>query len=190
MRLPDLRLLAVAAAAIGALAAGGSPALAQATATPSTTAPCAAADLALREVSATAGALPQAVYALHNRGAAACRISGRIGIRLFDAQGKPIAVRIGPNSAMPMLLTLAPGDEGTFTVTYGRFGTEQCTPSARIEVYFAPQLVPVSSQTSFVACAVPALRISNLRLGPAPAPSAVPSPPPSISPPTSRAFSP
>jgi hypothetical protein len=182
----------MAAAAACVLAAGRSPAsaatergmVAQAAATAApVTPPCEPADVTLREVSVAGGALPQGVYALRNHGAGACRIAGRVGIRLFDAQGKPIPLRIGPNSAMPVLLTLAPSDEATFTVTYGRPGTEQCTTSARIEVYLAPQPVPVSAPTSFVGCAYPALRISNLRLGaPTRPPSALPSPLPSVSP--------
>jgi len=174
-------VLAVIAAAAGVLAGLGAPAAADptptATAAPAAaTQPCASSDLALREVSATGGALPEAVYALRNRGAAGCRISGSIGIRLFDAQGKPISLRFGPNSAMPMLLTLAAGDEASFTVTYGRLGTAQCVTSARIEVYLAPQLTPVSAATTFTACAFPSIRISYLRLA---APSPAPSPSPS-----------
>ena len=202
MRVPDLRLLAVVAAVAGALAAGRSPASAAAdrstvaqaapAAAPVTVPPCAAADLALREVGVAGGALPQGVYAMRNRGTAPCRIAGRVGIRLFDAQGKAIPLRIGPNSAMPVLLTLAPGDEGSFTVTYGRTGTQECTTSARIEVYVAAEPMPVSAApTSFIGCGYPALRISNLRLGvPTPAPSALPSPLPSVSPAAVRAFSP
>lgn len=192
-----MRPLAVLVTVLGFLEGTGSPALAAepnpAAATDQALRPCAPPDLALREVSATVGALPAAVYGLRNRGAAACRISGTAGIRMFDAQGKQIELRFGPKSAMPMLLTLAPGDEASFTVTYGRTGTEQCATAARIDVYLPPQPAPISAATSFRACALPSLRVSNLRLGvpsatppAAPSPPAVPSPSASPAPMSSR----
>ena len=195
MRLPDLRALAVVAVTLGLIAAGRSPAWAAADPSPlplpaASAAPdsaCASSDLVLREAAATGGPVPDAVYVLRNRGTAACRIAGGVGIRLFDAQGKPLPLRIGPRSTMPMLIALGPGGEASFTVTYGRPGLGQCATSARIDVYLAPQLTPVSAPTSFVACAFPAVRISNLRPGaPVPAPEPAPSAAPSASPPTMR----
>jgi hypothetical protein len=186
MRRPDLRLLAALVAALGFLEATGAPAAAEpspAAAPAGAIQPCATSDLALREVSATVGVVPQAVYALRNRGTAACRISGAVGIRMLDAQGKPLALRFGPNSMMAMLLTLAAGDEASFTVTYGRPGTTNCATAARIDVYIAPQLTPVSAATTFTACALPSVRVSNLRLGVPPAlQSPAPSPSPAVSP--------
>jgi hypothetical protein len=173
-------------------AAEPSPAAAS-TAPAQTAAPCAPAALALREVSETAGVLPEAVYALGNRGAAACRISGSLGIRMFDAQGKPLPLRFGPNSTMATLLTLGPADEASFTVTYGRPGVAQCALAARIDVYLAQELPPVSAATSFTACALPAVRVSSLRLGVPPAagsPAPSVSPPPSVSPTASPSPSP
>jgi hypothetical protein len=176
-----------------ASAAEPSPAAASTAAPAQTAAPCTPAALALREVSATAGVLPEAVYALGNRGAAACRISGAVGIQMFDAQGKPLPLRFGPNSTMATLLTLGPADEASFTVTYGRPGVAQCAPAARIDVYLAPELPPVSAATSFTACALPAVRVSSLRLGVPPAagsPAPSVSPPPSVSPTVSPSPSP
>lgn len=182
MSMPNLRVLAVialaaaASAGLGARASAADTVPAKEPAAPAAR-PCAPADLTLREVSATAGALPEAVYALRNRGAAACLIAGSVGIRLFDAQGKPIPLRTGPNSALPAQLALAVGDEAWFTVTYGRTGTSQCVTSARIEVSLPAQTTPLSAPTGFTGCAFPSIRISNVRQGvPSPAPSAAPSP--------------
>jgi Protein of unknown function (DUF4232) len=173
MRAPNVHVLAVIATAAGLFAGLGTPASAADPAPGATaTRPCTPADLSLREVGATGGALPAATYALRNGAAAACRVSGLIGVRLFDAQGKPIRLRVGPNSAMPMLLTLAPGDEASFTITYGRTGTSQCVASTRIDVYLPEQSVPLSAPATFTGCAFPSVRISALRLGaPSPAPS-------------------
>jgi Protein of unknown function (DUF4232) len=191
MRRPDLRPLAVLATAFGFFALGGALAAAaepQPAASPGAAAravtACAPSDLTLREVSATAGALPSAVYALRNGGSAACRIAGEVGIRMLDAHGATLRLRFGPNSMMPVLLTLAAGDEASFTVTYGRAGTAQCGTAARVEVYLPPNTTPVGAPTTFTACALPSVRVSALRLGvpAAPSPSPAPTPPPAPSP--------
>ena len=72
------------------------PPVAAAPAPPAETAPCAAHDLALREVrTGDAGELaPDAVYALQNRGAAPCRIAGAVGIRLLDAERQRVSAAI------------------------------------------------------------------------------------------------
>jgi uncharacterized protein DUF4232 len=181
MRDPVLRLLAavpvlVMCAALAAPAAAAS----EPVATPAPALqPCVASDLSLREVSAPAAPDPSALYALENTGSAACRISGGVGIRLFDPDGKPIPLRFAPRTAMALLLTLAPGQEASFTVTTGPHASGRCAPSARIEVFVAPQPVPVAAKTAFVVCAGGLTRVSNLQLG---VPSAVPSAPASLSP--------
>jgi Protein of unknown function (DUF4232) len=180
MRVPSPHVVAVMAAVAAALAGASAPARAAdpapaATASP----PCMPADLTLREVSSTAGALPAAVYALHNHGASACRIAGALDIRLFDAQGKPIRLRIGPNSTAPALFVLGAGDDASFTITYGRTGTSQCAAAARIDIYLPGQSIALSAPATFTGCAFPSVRISPLRAGaPSPAPSAAPSPVP------------
>lgn len=179
MSVPTPRVLAVAVAALAVLAAAASPATAFADASAATGAaapagaqPCAPADLLLRQAAPAAAAtpspdapVPDAIYVLKNRGAVACTISGGVGVRLFDPNGDAIALRVAPRNAMPLLLTLAPGDEASFTVSFAPHGTARCATSARIEVYLAPQLAPLAAATSLQACSGATMTVSNLRFG-------------------------
>ena len=181
-------LLAVLAAALwtaGGLAtsADASPG-ARMTAPPSSPGmqPCAPSDLTLREIplGAAGGLDPVMAYALKNSGSAACRISGGVGIRLFDADGNAAQLRFAPRTAMPMLLTLAPGDEAWFTLTYVLpLAGAACTAAGRIEVFVPPQTAAVAVKTSLAACSGATVRVSNLRAG---VPTAVPTTAPSVDP--------
>jgi hypothetical protein len=125
---------------------------------------CATSALALREV--TLGRPPgEALFVLENRGDAACRISGSVGIRLFDAAGAPIPLQFAPRMAMALLLTLEPGAEASFTVAFAAQSPQRCVNAARIEVSLAAQTVPLSETTSMIACTGAPVRVSNLRLG-------------------------
>jgi hypothetical protein len=126
--------------------------------------PCASSALALREV--TVGRPPgEALFALENRGDAACRIIGSVGIHLFDAAGAAIPVRFAPRTQMAMLLTLEPGAEASFSVTFAAQPPERCVTAARVEVFLTPQTAPLSMTTSILACTAGPVRVSNLRLG-------------------------
>ena len=128
---------------------------------------CAAADLALREVIGKHddGAAPAVwTYAVQNRSGSACRLAGSAGIRLLDAHGKELPLRFAPRTTMAMLLTLAPGNEAWFMVSYaphGRNAASACTKSARIEVFF-PQVAPLSARSTMPACNGLLVNVSNL----------------------------
>jgi hypothetical protein len=133
-------------------------------------APCAASDLALREVVGKAGGTPPAMwtYAVKNRGAAACRLIGSAGIRLIDARGKEIPLHFGVRTMMAMLLTLRPGAEASFTVSYmpqARDASPSCEKGARIEVFFPAQTTPLIAKSTMTGCSGLLVRVSNLRLG-------------------------
>ena len=164
-----MRAVAIGATALGVLAGAAVPAAAASKAAPAVAPPCATADLALRQAKSPEPPSPdaEAVYALQNRGTAACSVSGAVAIRLFDAQGKLIDVRSAVRNTMAMLVTLAPGDEATFGVSFAPHPAMESVTTARIEVSIAAQLVPVSAPTTIAAYSGPALRISNLRLTPA-----------------------
>lgn len=168
--------LAVLAAALCAAASVCGPAFADAAPSAAETPPppapavqpCASSDLALRQVGMGAGGGPGAVvtFALRNRGTAACRMPGGVGIRLFDAQGGALPLRFAPRTAMALLLTLAPGDEASFTVSYAPpYGSIECKPAARIEVLVPPQFEAVGAKTSVPACTGAVMVVSNLRPG-------------------------
>jgi len=130
---------------------------------------CAASDLALREVIGKTDAAPPAMwtYAVKNRSDSACRLVSNAGIRLLDAHGKELPLRFTPRTTMAMVLTLAPGNEASFTVRYAPHAGDtagECTKSARIEVLF-PQLAPLSARSTMPACSGLRVQVSNLRLG-------------------------
>jgi hypothetical protein len=132
--------------------------------------PCAASDLVLREVIGKADGAPPAVwtYAVKNRSGSACRLVGSAGFKLLDASGKELPLHFAPRTMMAMLLTLAAGNEASFTVTYAphaRDAATDCAKSARIEVFFPDQLAPLSAKTTMPACSGLVVRVSNLRLG-------------------------
>jgi hypothetical protein len=85
---------------------------------------------------------------------------------LFDAQGKLIDVRFAVRNTMAMLVTLAPGDEASFSIAFSPHPPMESVTTARIEVDLAPQLVPVSAPTTIAAYSGPLVRISNLRRTP------------------------
>jgi hypothetical protein len=166
----------LAGAAVPATASGASPApVSSAPPGPQGLQPCASSDLVLRQAGAAASGPPDTVFALKNAGSAACRISGGVGIRLFDAHGDPIALRVAPRNAMPMLLTLAPGEEASFAVAFVPQKTAQCTTSARLEAYLAPQTTPVAANVAVPVCTGTTVHVSNLRAGvPVSAPTSSP----------------
>ncbi len=134
---------------------------------PAAVAACAAQDLALREVrTAPAGELASnAVYALQNRGVAPCRIVGPAGIRLFDANGTAFALRFAVRNVMAMLLTLPPGYEASFVVSYVPHAPQLCPVSASITVYLPAQTASLTAPATLAACTGSELRVGNLRLG-------------------------
>jgi uncharacterized protein DUF4232 len=139
-------------------AEGGSPAASAAAL------PCASSALALREV--TVGRPPgEALFVLENRGDAPCVLIGSVGIGLFDAAGAAIPLRFAPRTKMAMRLTLEPGAEASFTVTFAAQPPERCVTAARIEVFITAQTTPLSATTSLIACTAGPVRVSNLRLG-------------------------
>jgi hypothetical protein len=130
-------------------------------------APCAAPDLALREVRTGNDAefAPYAIYALQNRGAAPCRIVGAVGIRLLDASGNAFPLRFAVRTLVAMLLTLPPGYEASFSVAYGPHAPQRCPASASIAVSAPAQTQAVTAPTTLAACTGPEVRVGNLRLG-------------------------
>ena len=137
-------------------------------------APCAAHDLALREVrTGNDGELaPYAIYALQNRGAAPCRIAGAVGIRLLDASGKAFPLRFAVRTLMAMLLTVPPGYEASFSVAYSPHAAQRCPASTSIAVFVPAQTEAVTAPATLAACTGPDVRVGNLRLGIALPPSA------------------
>jgi Protein of unknown function (DUF4232) len=130
---------------------------------------CAPSDLALREVGKTHDAHPAGwIYAVKNHTGSACRIVGSPGLRLFDASGKELPLKFAPRTMMAMLLTLAPGAEASFTVSYGpQHGTNtatDCKRAARIEAFFPDERSPLSAKSTLPACAGLLVNVSNLRL--------------------------
>ena len=165
-----MRAVAVIATSLGVIAGAAVPA-AGSEAAPAAAAPCTPSDLALRQVKNPASPPDaDAVYALKNRGTTTCTVSGSVGIRLFDAQGKLIDLHFAVRNTMATLVILAPGDEATFSISFAPHAPLESVTTAHIEVYLAAQLVPVSAPTTIAAYAGPAVRVSNLRLTP-PAPS-------------------
>jgi hypothetical protein len=184
---PTLPLLV--AAAVGALALTG-PSMAWASPEPTphgvptgappsgSLKPRAASDLTLREAGvapagaepAGAGSAPGRIYALKNSGSDACRVSGGVGIRLYDASGAAFPLRFAPRTLMAMLLTLQPGAEASFTVSFASPPKAPCASSARIEAFLAADATPIAAETSLPVCDG-LVTISNLRPG-APPPRA------------------
>src|ERR1700681_464056 len=164
----NMRAVALIATSLGVLAGTAVTAAAATQVTPAAAAPCAPSDVSLRQVTNAAPPSPdvETVYALQNGGATPCRVSGGVNIRLFDAQGKLIELRFAARNRMAMLLTLAPGDEATFSISFAPHAPMESVTTARIEVYVAAQLVPVSAPTTIAAFSGPAVRVSNLRLVP------------------------
>ena len=127
MRLPVKFAFAVGSVLLALLGGVEAAGAAAADVSPAALAPCESSALALREV--TVGRAPgDALFVLENRGAAACRIIGSVGIRLFDAAGGPIPLRFAPRTMMAMLLTLEPGAEASFTVTFAAHRRSAASP--------------------------------------------------------------
>jgi hypothetical protein len=170
-------LLGAFSLAVAAWAAPG-PAFAGAlppgtTAGPAVTTPaCEMKDLALSELaSETKG--DEGVYVVENRGAAACRITGGVSIRLLDAQGNEVPLGFAPRTMMAMLLTLAPGAKASFTVKYVTIPAKSCPLASRIAAYFPGQTTPLTAQANIEACTGSVVLVSNLRAG-LPPPSRLP----------------
>ena len=160
-----IRAVVVIATSIGILAGLAAPAVAASEAAAAVVPQCATSDLALRQVKSAATPSPgtEAVFALQNVGAASCTVSGGVGIRLFDAQGRPIELRFAVRNAMPILIALAPGDEASFSVAFAPHPPMESATAARIDVYVTPQSAPASAPATIVAYSGAAVRISNLR---------------------------
>ena len=161
-----IRAVAVSATSLFVLAGLAAPAAAASDPGAAAVPQCATSDLALRQVkSAATTPSPdaEALFALQNAGAASCTVSGGIGIRLFDAQGKPIELRFAVRNTMAMLITLAPGEEATFSVGFAPHPPMDSVTTARIDVYLTPQSAPVSAPAAIAAYGGPAVRVSNLR---------------------------
>jgi hypothetical protein len=167
MRLPVKFAFAVGSMIVAVLGIGAAAGAAEPNPSPPALAvapPCESSALALRQV--TVGRpTGDALFVLENRGDAACRIIGSVGIRLFDGSGTLIPLRFAPRTRMAMLLTLEPGAEASFTVTFAAQPPESCVTAARVEVFLTGQATPLSTTTSFVACTAGPVRVSNLRLG-------------------------
>lgn len=153
------------------------PAIASAPAPPADIAPCAAHDLAVREVRAAASGepAPDAIYALQNRGAVPCRIAGNLGIRLLDANGGAFALRFGMRTMIAIVLTLPPGYEASFTVAYAPHAPQRCPASTSIAVFVPGQPEPLTSPSTLMACTGAEIRVGNLRAGVPLAPGMLPS---------------
>ena len=160
-----IRAVAVIATSLGTLAGLPATAAAASEAAAPVVPQCATSDLALRQVknAAPPSLDTDVVFALQNVGAASCTVSGGIGIRLFDAQGKPIELHFAVRYAMAMLIVLAPGDEASFSITFAPHPAMESVTAARIDVYVTAQSAPVSAPATIVAFSGPAVRISNLR---------------------------
>jgi hypothetical protein len=173
MSVTNRRLLAVATAL---LILGGVgvpvPASAESTTAPAGVQACAPSDLSLREAPPADAddSAPGTAFVLRNHGLTACRITGGGGIRLLDASGNAIPLRFAPRTKMAMLLTLDPGAEASFTVSFAPHDLVRCAVAARIEVTIPGLPTAVSAPTTIVACGDAVVTVSNLRLG---APAAV-----------------
>ena len=174
MSVPVRRLLAVATALL-VLGGAGLPAPASAQ-TPESAPSCFAANLSLREAPSPDGVAPSTatVFVVRNLGTMACRITGGLGIRLFDADGNAIPLRFAPRTMMALLLTLAPGAEASFTIGFGPHDAARCTIAARVEVAIPGQLPALGAPVTMTACSDAVATVSNLRLG-----LSAPLPPPS-----------
>jgi len=108
-------------------------------------------------------------YGVKNHSGSSCRIVGSPGIRLFDASGKELPLKFAPRTMMAMLLTLPPGGEASFTVSYGPQNTTNtatdCKRAARIEVFVPDLQSPLSAKSTMPACTGRLVHVSNLRLG-------------------------
>jgi hypothetical protein len=134
---------------------------------PIATAQCAVADLSLREVEASPSDQPtEATYIVENHGAAACRMSGGLGVRLLDPQGNEIPLRFAPRTAMAMLLTLPVSGRASFTVSYASPPAGRCAQAARIAAYVPAQTTPLLAPSTIGACTGVPVRVSNLTLLP------------------------
>lgn len=128
---------------------------------------CAVSDLAVREIrTAPPGALAsEAIYALENRGRAACTIAGPVGIRLIGPDGNAFALRFAARNTMAITITLVTEHEASFTVAYAPPVPAACPVSTGIEVYVPTQTTPVRAPATLMACAAPQVRVTSLRNG-------------------------
>ncbi|HEU4629477.1 MAG TPA: DUF4232 domain-containing protein, partial [Gemmatimonadaceae bacterium] len=103
---------------------------------------CGSAALALSRVAADAGAGSRSVtYALTNVGAHACTLAGHPGLVLADAAGRPLpGVRYdaipapdgSPGAGEPAPpVTLAPGEQATFTILFTGIAASTCPARTR-----------------------------------------------------------
>jgi hypothetical protein len=129
--------------------------------------PCAPSELALRDAGRTAsGTGPGTVFALRNLGASPCRLNGGVGVRLYGADGKQIPLQFGPNDLVLRTgLTLAPGEEASFTLAFAPPASSDCATAARIEVVLSGRPSAVAAATALAACPGATATISRLRLG-------------------------
>jgi hypothetical protein len=128
---------------------------------------CATSELGLREIAVKPehGDPTEAKYVLQNRGSAPCRMVGAVGIRLLDPQGNSVPLRFAVRNAMAMLVTLAPGGEASFTVSYVPPVPARCAAADRIAVFIPSQTTPVTAPATIAACTGGQVRVSNLSMG-------------------------
>jgi Domain of unknown function (DUF4232) len=158
--------LADPAAAAAQTAPGGAATPAPAAAAPAAVPECAPSELGLREIAVKPdhGDPTEATYVLQNRGSVSCRIVGSVGIRLLDPQGNSVPLRFAVRNAMAMLLTLAPGGEASFTVSYVAPVPARCAAADRIAVFVPPQTTAVTAPATIAACTGGQVRVSNLSM--------------------------